>query len=46
MVKFIVGLSLGLVIGYFGPVYCFKKTANVVSSAMHGTGNVIGSVAK
>ena len=46
MVKFIVGLSLGLVIGYFGPVYCLKKSANVVSSAMHGTGNVIGSVAQ
>jgi len=46
MKLFIVGLVLGGVIGYYGPVFCAKKTGNVVASVMHGTGNVIGSIAK
>ena len=46
MVKFIIGLVLGLVIGHFGPMNCFKKTASVTASVMHGTGNVVGTVAK
>jgi len=46
MKLFILGLVLGGVIMHFGPVVCAKKTGNVVSSVMHGTGNVIGSVSK
>lgn len=46
MKRCIVCLALGIVIGYYGPVFCAKKTGNVVASVMHGTGNVIGSIAK
>ncbi len=41
-----IGLVIGGVVGHFGPLVCAKKTGNVVASVMHGTGNVIGSVAR
>jgi hypothetical protein len=46
MKMFILGLVLGGVVMHFGPKYCFKKSASVASSAMHGVGSVVGSVAK